>query len=41
LRFFRYSERLQATYSVCKDFSRESSCIDWGGPVEGGMAVVR
>jgi hypothetical protein len=20
---------------------RESSCIDWGGPVEGGMAVVR
>ena len=28
-------------YFVCKDFPCESSCIDWGGPVEGGMAVVR
>jgi len=25
----------------CKDFPSESSCIGWGGPVEGGMAVVR
>ena len=29
-----------SAYSVCKDFPSESSCIGWGGPVEGGMAVV-
>ena len=33
--------RPHPTYSVCKDFPRESSGIGCGGPVEGGMAVVR
>ena len=33
--------RLLLAYSVCKDFLGQSSCIRWGGPVEGGMAVVR
>ena len=37
----RNALRLHLAYSVCKDFPIESSCIGWGGPVEGGMAVVR
>jgi hypothetical protein len=34
-------DRRLLAYSVCKDFLGQSSCIRWGGPVEGGMAGVR